>query len=421
MDAAIRDVVIAGGGAAGYFAAAEILRRRPQASVLMLEKTGQTLAKVRISGGGRCNATHHCFDAIQLLENYPRGNPWLKEVFAAFPVKQTIRWFQDRGVRLVAESDGRMFPESNQSDSIIRALKDSARGENYRLHLNQALTKVEKTRTGFRLQLSNGDAVESRTLLLACGGNPGKAGLHFLDALGLERVNAVPSLFTFNVKNHSWKDLMGLSAESAAVSLPDFGFSFRGPVLVTHWGFSGPAVLKLSAAAARLLHACDYQFEFRIDFLPDHSLDKVAEELKRQAQENPRQKPLNARLFGLPQRLWEKLCSESGLSAYHNWAEAGKKSLQKMAGLLKGSAFRASGKTTFKEEFVTAGGIDLQEVNPKTCESFRHPGLYFAGEVLDVDGFTGGFNFQAAWSTAFAAASAIAGQLGQPMVQASDD
>lgn len=401
------DVVIVGAGAAGYFAAAEILRLRPQSTLLMLEKTGQTLAKVRISGGGRCNATHHCFDATQLLENYPRGNPWLKSVFRQFAVQDTLNWFQQRGVKLIAEADGRMFPESNQSESIVRALQAAVRGDHFHLKLHSSLASVQKEKEGFLLILNNGEELRTPVLLLATGGGPGENSLNFLSSLPLKKVAPVPSLFTFNVKNHPWENLMGLSVTDAAVSLPAFGLYFRGPVLVTHWGFSGPAVLKLSAAAARILHECQYQFEFRIDFLPGMAPVDLRESLQQYAIGNPKQKPLNAAPFALPRRLWEQLCQESGLAAYHNWAEAGKKSIRLVAELLKGRSFQASGKTTFKEEFVTAGGISLDEINPQTCESFRYPGLFFAGEILDVDGFTGGFNFQAAWSTAFSAASAI--------------
>lgn len=401
------DVVIAGAGAAGHFAAAEILRQQPSATVLMLEKTGQFLSKVRISGGGRCNVTHHCFNHDLLLENYPRGNPWLQAVFRQFSVRDTIHWFQQRGVILVAEADGRMFPQSNQSDSIVRVLQQSVKSKNFRLRLHSALASVQKADDGFRLLLKNGEALHTPLLLLACGGIPGKMGLDFLKSLQIPLVEPVPSLFTFNVKKHSWANLMGLSVDIVSVSLPTFGLSFRGPVLVTHWGFSGPAILKLSAAGARLLQASDYRFEFRIDFLPDMCMDEVSEKISRYASQNPRQKPLNAQIFPLPRRLWEQLCMDSGLHTFHNWAEAGKKSIQKIIQLLKASSFEASGKTTFKDEFVTAGGIALSEVNPDTCESLSCPGLFFAGEVLDIDGFTGGFNFQAAWSTANAAAREI--------------
>ena len=406
------DLVIVGAGAAGHFAASELLSRKPQAAVLMLEKTGQVLSKVRISGGGRCNVTHHCFDNARLLENYPRGNPWLKDVFAQFSVKETLEWFKARGVRIVAEADGRMFPESNQSESIIQALSSWNKGAKPEIRKNCPVLKIlPEAGGGFQIFLKSGEQFSARNLLLASGGSPGETGMLYFSALEISMIPPVPSLFTFNVKNHLWSGLMGLSVEDASVFLPASGLSFRGPVLVTHWGFSGPAVLKSSAAAARNLNAVSYQFDFQLDFLPAETESRVLEKLKEQIQLNPRQKPLNTRLFGLPARLWEKLCEESGLSLYHNWAESGKKAVQTMARLLKARRFQASGKTTYKDEFVTSGGISLSEVNPKTCESLRYLGLFFAGEMLDVDGFTGGFNFQAAWSTAHAAAKEISARL----------
>ena len=406
------DLVIVGAGAAGHFAASELLNLKPEARILMLEKTGQVLAKVRISGGGRCNVTHHCFDNARLLDHYPRGNPWLRDVFSQFSVKDTISWFKARGVRIVAEPDGRMFPESNQSESIIRALSSFTEGRKPEIRLHSQVDNIGTSPDGrFSISLKSGEQISARHILLASGGSPGTGGMQYLSGLKLKQVPPVPSLFTFNVKNHPWTALMGLAAEDALVSISGSGHSFRGPVLVTHWGFSGPAILKTSAAAALILHAADYRFEFQLDFLPDEPQHTVFVKLSEQAKLNARQKPLNTKLFGLPRRLWEQLCTESGLAAYHNWAETGKKSLQAMAGLIKDRKFQASGKTTFKEEFVTAGGIALDEVNPMTCESLRHPGLFFAGEILDVDGFTGGFNFQAAWSTAFSASREISGRI----------
>lgn len=405
------DLVIVGAGAAGHFAASELLRRKPESRILMLEKTGQLLSKVRISGGGRCNVTHHCFDIARLLESYPRGNPWLAQVFRQFSVKDTLEWFKVRGVQIVAEPDGRMFPESNQSESIVRALSQWSENSKPQIRLHAQVTKILPVERGFQVFVKNSEPVSARFLLLASGGSPGSGGMQYLSDLQLKLVPPVPSLFTFNVQNHPWSALMGLALEDAFVSLPGNSHRFRGPVLVTHWGFSGPAVLRLSAAAARDLNSADYRFDFILDFVPDLSQDAVMERLREQIPFNPRQKPMNSKLFGLPARLWEQLCIESGLAAYHNWAETGKKALLKMAGLLKSRRFTASGKTTFKEEFVTAGGISLDEVNPKTCESLRHSGLFFAGEILDVDGFTGGFNFQAAWGTANAAVREISSRI----------
>jgi predicted Rossmann fold flavoprotein len=279
------------------------------------------------------------------------------------------------------------------------------------IRLHTLVTSIRKDGRIFRVELKSGEQLSALCLLLASGGSPGPGGMQFLSGLNLELVPPVPSLFTFNVAQHPWAGLMGLSLEDAEVSIPSAGFAFRGPVLVTHWGFSGPAVLKLSAAAALELNACGYSFRFCLDFLPEISTRQLEMQLAGQIQLNPRKKPMNTRLFGIPARLWDQLCAESGLASYHNWAEAGKKSMQKMVMLLKNKTFQASGKTTFKEEFVTAGGVDLETVSPLTCESKLHDGLFFSGEVLNVDGFTGGFNFQAAWSTAYAAAKGIAARL----------
>jgi len=402
------DLVVVGAGAAGFFASAETLRLCPDARVLMLEKTSQVLAKVRISGGGRCNVTHNCFDNSRLQTHYPRGNSWLSGVFKRFSVKDTLSWFSGFGVKIVPESDGRMFPASNRSESIVQALQESVRSNNFRIRANCLVKAIKPENEGaFELLIKDSESIFAANVLVATGGSPGPAGFSFLSPLQLPLVSPVPSLFTFNVAKHDWASLMGLAVEKAAVSLPAFGLSFQGPVLVTHWGFSGPAVLKLSAAAARLLHDCGYIFEFQIDFLPDLSRQEIEQVLLSHIASNPKQKPSNAHIFEIPKRLWDQLCLESGLANHHNWAEAGKKKLSLIVELLKSKRFHASGKTTFKDEFVTAGGVSLEAIDSKTCQSKSHPGIFLAGEVLDVDGFTGGFNFQAAWSTGYVAALAI--------------
>ena len=402
------DLVVVGAGAAGFFASAETLRICPDARVLMLEKTSQVLAKVRISGGGRCNVTHNCFDNSRLQTHYPRGNSWLSGVFKRFSVKDTLSWFSGFGIKIVPESDGRMFPASNRSESIVQALQESVRSNNFRIRANCLVKAIKpENEGGFELLIKDSESIFAANVLVATGGSPGPAGFSFLSPLQLPLVSPVPSLFTFNVAKHDWASLMGLAVEKAAVSLPAFGLSFQGPVLVTHWGFSGPAVLKLSAAAARLLHDCGYIFEFQIDFLPDLSRLEIEQVLLSHIASNPKQKPSNAHIFEIPKRLWDQLCLESGLANHHNWAEAGKKKLSLIVELLKSKRFHASGKTTFKDEFVTAGGVSLEAIDSKTCQSKSHPGIFLAGEVLDVDGFTGGFNFQAAWSTGYVAALAI--------------
>jgi len=405
----LKDLVIIGAGAAGFFAAAELLRQKPEAKVLMLEKTGKVLGKVKISGGGRCNVTHNCLDVNALLQFYPRGNPWLKEVFAQFSVKDTLAWFQNLGVKIVAEADGRMFPQSNESQTIINALESAATGKNFILSLHNGVKNILPTAQGFEIQLDGNESIHTKSVLIASGGSPSGSGFSFLKSMDFSIVPPVPSLFTFNVKKHIWADLMGLSVNKAKVTLNGTDLEFTGPLLVTHWGFSGPAVLKLSAFAARILHEKNYRYQFSIDWLPEQT--DVLDQITQFQTDNPKRKPDQSQIFAIPKRLWEQICKDSGLSTYFNWAEAGKKKIALAAQLLKKSTFEADGKTTYKEEFVTSGGIDLAEISAKTCESKRFPGLFFAGEVLDVDGVTGGFNFQAAWSTGFVAAKTVAGRI----------
>ena len=373
----------------------------------MLEKTGKVLAKVKISGGGRCNVTHNCPDPAKLLEYYPRGNPWLSSVFSQFSVKDSIKWFSNRGVEIVPEADGRMFPKSNDSQTIINALLGSVQGSGYALDLHQTVQKVEKVKEGFELFFEGKNSLICRNLLIASGGSASGAGFSFLKPLDLSIVPPVPSLFTFNVPKHPWAELQGVSVKKARVILEGTLFGFTGPLLVTHWGFSGPAVLKLSAFGARILHEKQYRYSFSIDWFPDQTETSLLVELTEYQQQNPKRKPDQSQIFDLPKRLWEQLCKDSGLTDHFNWAEVGKKKLAALAKSLKKTTFAAEGKTTFKDEFVTAGGVDLSEVDPQSCQAIKHPGLFFAGEVLNVDGVTGGFNFQAAWSTAFVAAQSI--------------
>lgn len=402
------DLIIIGGGAAGFFAAAELGRLSPGIRILMLEKTGKVLSKVKISGGGRCNVTHSCFDPKKLIEFYPRGNPWLKEVFDQFSVKNTLEWFEKEGVKIKAEADGRMFPVTNTSQTIVDALFRAAhRNPGFCLRLHSPITSIQPIQNqGYTISTPTED-FSAKRVLLTCGGQPSLSGFQFLSGLRLQFISPVPSLFTFNTKPHPWSDLQGVSVTEATVSLVNSPHQFTGPILVTHWGFSGPAVLKLSAFAARFLADNNYQYQFKIDFLPQIPKEKVVADLKQFAQLNPRKKPISDPVFPIPKKLWIQLCTDVGLHQYHNWAETGKKAIEALADVLKNRQFEASGKTTNKEEFVTSGGIDLQTVDPKTCQITNHPGLFAAGEILDVDGITGGFNFQAAWSTGFVSAHAI--------------
>ncbi len=405
--AVVYDLIVIGGGASGFFAGISLLEKQPRARVLLLEKSGKLLSKVKISGGGRCNVTHHCFDSGMLLTSYPRGNPWLSEVFHRFSVQDTLKWFRQQGVEIVAEADGRMFPKSNDSQSVVEALLMAYERKGGEILLNQKVAGFIRKDGVFEVQTGSGEVYCACHLLIAVGGSPDLRGFEFLKATGHRIVTPVPSLFTFNTIPHPWALLQGLSVSHAKVSLCEGPFSFSGPVLVTHWGFSGPAVLKLSAFAARFLAEKKYQYQFSIDFLPHFSADQVFELLLEFQVKNGKKKPLQSVIFDLPRRLWEQFCKEADLDEHFNWAEVGRKKIKVLAELLKNRIFSASGKTTYKEEFVTSGGIALDEVKPATCESLKCPSLFFAGEILDVDGITGGFNFQAAWSTAFVAASEI--------------
>ena len=401
------DLVIVGGGAAGFFAANEVLRIKPNASVVILEKTGKVLAKVKISGGGRCNVTHNLLDFNELLKNYPRGERWLSEVFKKFSVKDTLNWFENKGVKIKSEPDGRMFPESNDSQTIIDALQKKVIGNQFELRSHSTVKSIIPQKGKFEVLLSENEKIIAKNVLISSGGSPTGNGLDYINSMKFEIVPPAPSIFTFNVKNHNWVDLMGLSVAKARVRLIGTDLEFSGPVLITHWGFSGPAILKLSSFAARILQEKEYKFNFSIDWIPDSSIEEVQNKMTNFQKENPKKKPDQSPIFSIPKRLWERICKESGLSGYFNWAEAGNKKIQLASQLLKGTVFKAEGKTTYKEEFVTAGGISLKEIDAETCEAKRYSGLFFAGEVMDVDGVTGGFNFQAAWSTGFVAATAI--------------
>lgn len=401
----ISDVVIIGGGAAGFFAASEIRKRQAHASILILEKTGKTLSKVKISGGGRCNVTNACFDSQRLLEAYPRGNPWLKECFSKFSVKDTLKWFKERGVEIVAEADGRMFPKTNSSQTIIDALEQVLlRGETQIL-THFGVQELRQEEGSLIVCDKAGNAIKSRYVVVATGG--GK--LSFFKNINLKQVEPLPSLFTFNIPHHPWKNLMGLSVEKVRLTLENW--SFTGPLLITHWGLSGPVVLKTSAFAARRLAELDYRYVVEVDFFPDLSKQEMEKRLRAFIQANSKKKPSTLPFESIPRRLWEMLCDEAGLSQHFNWAEVGKKKVDLLIAALKEKRFSCAGKTTYKEEFVTTGGVSLESVDPYSCESQDCPNLFFAGEALDVDGITGGFNFQAAWSTAFAAASTISARM----------
>ena len=408
-------VAVLGGGAAGFFGAIACAEANPNVPVVLLEKTGKLLGKVRISGGGRCNVTHACDTAAQLAAHYPRGSKQLKSAFQQFGVAETIAWFAKRGVNLKTEADGRMFPTTDSSETIARALEDAARQAGVRILTNTSVDQIDPHPDGsFQLTLSgsgaarHGGKLHASRLLVATGGNPKSANYDWLRALGHTIAEPVPSLFTFNVPQSPLSELMGVSVPHARVVLAGEKLHYEGPLLVTHWGVSGPAVLKLSAWGARRLHELGYAGTALISWVPSYSDETLRTWLQQFRQENGRKTVASNPQFGLPQRLWRNLTEQAGIGADTRWSDLPAKAQNRLLELLLRTSLAVRGKTTYKEEFVTCGGISLAEIDLKTMESRSVPNLYFAGEVLDIDGITGGFNFQAAWTTGFLAGQAMA-------------
>ncbi len=394
------DLIVIGGGAAGIFAAISAKTAHPDSRVVLLEKSGVLLSKVRISGGGRCNVTHGCFDPRTLVKNYPRGEKELIGPFHRFQAQQTIDWFESRGVKIKIEEDGRAFPTTDQSQTIIDCLLTEAKNLGVEILLRQKIDRISKTESGFLIDRKEAEPLTSSHLLLATGSSP--EGFKWAEELGHTIQKPVPSLFTFNSPTSSLKVLSGISINPVEVQILGTSRIQRGPLLITHFGFSGPAVLKLSAWEARFLHACEYRFEIAINWLPDHTAEKIYEALYAFKKRNP-QKSLSAEyLFDLPKNLWKGLLGEISEKRAN---DISLKELQIFAQRLHADCYQIEGKTTHKEEFVTCGGVALKEIDFKTLQSKLCPGLFFAGEILDIDGITGGFNFQNAWTTGFIAGS----------------
>lgn len=399
------DIAIIGGGAAGFFAAITAAEADPKARVTILERGQAVLQKVRISGGGRCNVTHACFDARELVRYYPRGSRELLSPFLQFGPTETVAWFARRGVRLKTEADGRMFPTTDNSQTIVECLWDAAKHAGVQVRMGTRVERLEPVNGYWQVHLAREAPLRANRVLVAGGSSEGLWSM--LGALGLAIVPPVPSLFTFNVKDARLRELAGVSVPDAGVSVVGTKLSARGPLLVTHWGLSGPAVLRLSAWGARALHERKYDFEIRVNWLGDKPLADLADTLHHIKQEQGRKQVSAHAQFGLPARLWERLVEAAGIGHALRWADVGKPALQRLASELGAGGFAVRGKSTFKEEFVTAGGLDLREVNFKTFESKHFPGLYFAGEILDIDAVTGGFNFQAAWTGGWIAGNAM--------------
>jgi predicted Rossmann fold flavoprotein len=406
----IYDLIVIGGGAAGFFGAIQAAEANPTFSILIVERSNKLLAKVKISGGGRCNVTHHCFDTAELSSHYPRGAKPLRQLFKSYSTQQTIDWFKTKGVVLKAEADGRMFPITDSSQTVIDCFMQEALRHKIKIEMGEGIISVVKDGSQFKLFSQTGKIYESRNVIVATGGNPNIQSYDWLCSLGHTIRQPIPSLFTFNDSQKKFADLMGVAVPDAEVKIAGTKLSNRGPLLITHWGLSGPAVIRLSAWAAEYLHEINYQFTALVSWVGPMKEDEMRQLLLAQKSEKGKQKIATNPLFSLPQRLWTRLCELSEIGEEKIWAELPQKNLNKLLEHLIRCPFEIKGKTTFKEEFVTCGGVDLKEIDLSSMQSRLVEGLYFAGEVLNIDGETGGFNFQAAWSTSYVAARAIAKQ-----------
>lgn len=397
------DILIIGGGAAGFFAAINAAEMNPGSKIAILERGKEVLSKVRISGGGRCNVTHAEFLPKELVKNYPRGEKELRGPFHQFMTGDTIAWFEERGIELKIEEDGRMFPVSDTSETIISCFLSEAERLKIQVHKSEAVKTIKWKDSHWEVGTQKSTLSASK-ILIATGSNPKIWSL--LEKLGHSISPAVPSLFTFNIKDQRIADLPGISTH-AEVKVQGEKLQDEGPVLITHWGLSGPAILRLSAWGARELHNLDYNFKVEVNWLPGFSSEEILEQLKSLKFDLAKQQVFKKAQFELPKRLWQSLVTASKIENTTTWADLNKEELVALSQQLTAAVFEVNGKSTFKEEFVTAGGIDLKEVNFKTFESKIHNNLFFAGEVLNIDAVTGGFNFQNAWTGGYIAAKAM--------------
>jgi predicted Rossmann fold flavoprotein len=434
-------LIVVGGGAAGIFCAVNAARKDRELRVIVLEKTAKLLGKVRVSGGGRCNVTHACFDIAGMAGNYPRGQHFVRKAFHQWFTTDTIEWFRERGVELKTEADGRMFPVTDSSQTIIDCLMKEINAYGVEIRMHADVKTVTAGDSGaesqgvegrrFRVVLGDGRVVAADYLCVASGGYPKSGMFDWIRTLGHTVEEPVPSLFTFNMPGDTITGLMGVSVPEVQVKIVASRLMEKGPLLITHWGFSGPVILRLSARGARELAAGNYRFGIQINWIPAYTEQMARIVLQEQRQERAGQLVSAKNPFGLPQRLWEYFVEAAGIGSQPagggfaeggsghlaavavRWAELPARELNRLVGLLCAGNFAVTGKTTFKEEFVTAGGVKLSEVDPSTLESRRVPGLFFAGEILDVDGVTGGYNFQHAWTSGWIAADTIARRASQ--------
>lgn len=406
------NVIVIGGGAAGFFAALSCKQHHPEYAVTLLEKSEKLLSKVKVSGGGRCNVTHACFENGQLAKFYPRGGKQLKNAFSQFNAKNTVQWFENRGVKLKTEADNRMFPVTDNSQTIVDCLTDEANKLGIVIQKGVPITSISKKENQFILTVLGKDPsialrITADKIIIASGGSPKVDGFNWLKQLGHTIISPVPSLFTFNMPTEPIKKLMGVVADPVSLKIKGTKLTSEGPLLITHWGMSGPAVLKLSAWGARELNAMNYKFEVLINWLGNRNEQEVRDWLNFELKNIGKRQIGNRNPFQLTNRLWLFFLEKNEIDPETPWNQLKKKSLNKLLNTLVNDSYKAEGKTTFKEEFVTCGGVSLNDVSFETMESKVCPGIYFAGEVLDIDAVTGGFNFQAAWTTGF-----IAGKLG---------
>lgn len=410
------DVAIIGGGAAGFFAAINIKIKHPKLNVVILEKSKTLLGKVRISGGGRCNVTHACFSVTDLVQYYPRGRRELLSVFNRFNPEHTIAWFAEKGVTLKTESDGRMFPVTDSSETIVNCLLNECAKHRIEIRTEIPVHAIEPVNGGFNIRCEH-EIINAKKVVVTTGSSD--YFWQMLKKLGHTLIAPVPSLFTFNIQHPLIQHLQGVSIPNVSVKLlidasiiKKLGLNLKqmeqsGPLLFTHWGLSGPSILKLSAIGARLLNHQNYRFDIGVNFCNHQTEEEVMRQLNEEKKSNPRKQVNNTALFNLPSRFWQQLIKQCIANEQTVWADISKKELQEIASSLTGYQFSVNGKSTFKEEFVTSGGIALKEIDFKTMESKLIPNLYFAGEVIDIDALTGGFNFQAAWSEAWILAEGI--------------
>jgi predicted Rossmann fold flavoprotein len=400
-------VAIIGGGAAGFFAAIAAKENYPDAQVCIYEKTTKILSKVKVSGGGRCNVTNGVNSISDLVKAYPRGGKKLKKAFRVFNNQDTIQWFETRGVPLKIEDNNHVFPVSDSSQSIIDCFLGIANRLNIEIYTKTSIVGIEAVDNQVLLTVKDGNNKRMDKVIIATGGSAKRQGFDWLETLGHCIENPVPSLFTFNMPKENVRELMGVAVKEALVTIQGTKLKQSAPLLITHWGMSGPAILKLSAFGARLLSDMHYQFRAQINWTNVQNVNVVMEDLEDIVKNNPQKLLQNVKPYGLPERLWLFLLIKAELSPQKKWHELGKKGLNKLMSILTFDVYDVNGKTTFKEEFVTCGGVSLESINFETMESRTCKNLYFAGEVLDIDGITGGYNFQAAWTTGF-----IAGKLG---------